>query len=698
LNGIICNIEGKNNFLKRTFIVLLFLLFSLVSVSQEINNCGHFINKTDNNSGYQIIKQDVDYKISINGQLIVGNCLFESADKRITITAIEENVPSILRIYSLQGNLMYENQFNHIINPELTPNKAFLSFYCDGTVNIMDLQKMSVYSCKSSIIYDVDSAGNPVCFDNKDIIYKGNVIESDEIPAKILQFKDRTLIFSRNNLYLPDDKKANKIFSFQGTYFDAQIQGDTLKFVLKEQVQNWFRFTLYKTNDLQNFIKGESTHYSTTHSTINPVKSRSKHSSGTGMHEDIRGPLNYYNDTAHYRIGNSYSELQEYGTGPYLHPGVDFLGDSNQDVYAVKTGVVKAILTTGGDLYWRIAIANNNTKNESIGYLYAHLKQASIPYTVGDSVFEGDKIGIPVAWPVPGFHHTHFARIKSSGTTWDGSWWTINNPLPDVTNLIDTVKPVFENSINNDLLAFRDSNEIYLSADSIYGHVDIICKVSDQCNSSYKIDVYQINYSLSPVNSPGKYLFDKLAFRFDMPVDVYLNSAYSTLLANTIYSFDQTCFSRADYKFRDYYHIITNSDGSDTLTANSKDLYFNSLNYPNGQYFLKVTAKDARLNTAMDSMLINIKNKGNSVKKFLQKNSDIAVFPNPSKNFVIIKFPKTENSILSIYNSKGQEVQKINNISDQEVKIKSHNWQSGLYFFRLQTENRIVGQGKFIIE
>lgn len=87
--------------------------------------------------------------------------------------------------------------------------------------------------------------------------------------------------------------------------------------------------------------------------------------------------------------------------------------------------------------------------------------------------------------------------------------------------------------------------------------------------------------------------------------------------------------------------------------------------------------------------------------KDIQNNSEsINVFPNPSSDFITIQYPNPENKIftLLIYNAMGQEVRKIENISGSEVKIESANWQSGLYFFRMQDKNITVDHGKFTLQ
>lgn len=77
----------------------------------------------------------------------------------------------------------------------------------------------------------------------------------------------------------------------------------------------------------------------------------------------------------------------------------------------------------------------------------------------------------------------------------------------------------------------------------------------------------------------------------------------------------------------------------------------------------------------------------------------VTVFPNPFNNFASIHFSNQMNESYSItvYNSKGQIIQNINNISGEEVKLVNNNWMSGLYFFRLQNKDGENKMGRFII-
>ena len=80
--------------------------------------------------------------------------------------------------------------------------------------------------------------------------------------------------------------------------------------------------------------------------------------------------------------------------------------------------------------------------------------------------------------------------------------------------------------------------------------------------------------------------------------------------------------------------------------------------------------------------------------------NEIVVFPNPSKNITNIEFSNTKNEsrTLTIYNINGQAVSRIENITNEAVTIDNKNFENGMYFFQLQNNNGIIGEGKFLIE
>jgi len=79
---------------------------------------------------------------------------------------------------------------------------------------------------------------------------------------------------------------------------------------------------------------------------------------------------------------------------------------------------------------------------------------------------------------------------------------------------------------------------------------------------------------------------------------------------------------------------------------------------------------------------------------------NIRVYPNPFSDFTIMEFENTrkEKSILTIYNTIGQLVRQIDNISNGQIRIERGNLTNGLYFFQLRTDSEIVGNKKLIIE
>jgi len=105
--------------------------------------------------------------------------------------------------------------------------------------------------------------------------------------------------------------------------------------------------------------------------------------------------------------------------------------------------------------------------------------------------------------------------------------------------------------------------------------------------------------------------------------------------------------------------------------------------------------------TVIEGLIIDImKNNSVAIQRIENATSSVSIYPNPSSTYTTIQFsnPANEPHTLTIYNATGQLMQKIDNITGGEVEVESRNWDSGLYFFKLQNEKGIVGQDKFIIE
>ncbi len=313
-------------------------------------------------------------------------------------------------------------------------------------------------------------------------------------------------------------------------------------------------------------------------------------------------------------VGNSWGEYQEYSgdpSGAYLHPGVDVMGVTvGKEVRAVASGWVKAWMTISGDWHWRVATSDQNTSGWSDGWLYAHIDPYRYHVNVGDQVSQGTTIGYLVEWPVTGFDHCHFARIRHQGTNWnDAGWRFIRNPLVDLSPNTDTVKPIFESTgMGGDCkFAFRRNNSsVYLDPDSLYGKVDVIAKIHDKFGISWgyptyeRIGVYRISYEVKGAIP----LTLSFLFRDTLDYDSYG-------IVYTIYEYDNYLKTRGDYDHRDFFYIVTNTDGDSTVETSDSLLSWDTGLLVDGEYWFVVQAQDEKGNIRRDSCLVRLKN-GNS--------------------------------------------------------------------------------------
>ena len=663
-------------------IFILFLIHNLFSADFFLNEFGHIIKNEEKVSIHKLIENN-EFYLTLKDLKLQGNSFFKIKNAYLTLTTIEGNLPTIFRIYNLNGKLLFENNFKKVINISFSENGRYSIFSNGKSLITFDNRLFISKYYDNSINFSVDNFGHPAYIDEKSVSYLGKTYKMDVVPREIFFYQNKCYIFTNQTIYQVDTY-LKKIRDLNNQYFDFKISGKKLYLVERKKIAETFEFNLFKTADLKHFELIERK--------IRKLKQNR-------MHEPIHGPLNYNEENFQYHIGNSYGEFQDYNGSPYLHPGVDFLGNDYQEVFAVHSGYVKAILTTGGSPYWRIAIANENVEEETIGYLYAHLNQNSFVYSVGDFVNAGDLLGTLYPWGFADFTHIHFARIKAAGNIWDGSWWTENNPLIDVVNLQDNSNPVFENAINNDLLAFRSPSGDYLDPLNLSGAFDIIAKCYDKVNSDWKIDVWDINYSLSPLDDPTDTLFYRFSFAFDMPLDTYIDGNWDSTALNIIYSQDETCCSVGDYGSREYYHIISHTDGDSTLTEFDEYEFFNSINFGDGQYWFKVTIRDASLNTATDSMMV-IFNNGNVeiADSIIPANITIKSYPNPFKNYTKISYlpddKQNQTTKFVIYNMKGQRIKRYNLEKGKKSFIwngkdeNNHIVKSGIYFIKISSGNR----------
>jgi hypothetical protein len=75
---------------------------------------------------------------------------------------------------------------------------------------------------------------------------------------------------------------------------------------------------------------------------------------------------------------------------------------------------------------------------------------------------------------------------------------------------------------------------------------------------------------------------------------------------DVIYKRDEICFTSSTFSRRDFYFIVTNTDGDSVVEATDAAYSWVTRDFPDGDYWVVVTACDAADNCARDSMLVTI--------------------------------------------------------------------------------------------
>lgn len=658
-------------------LAIIFLLGIFSANAQELSPAGHII----------IPQKNIPVSPALKNTQQTSTWLTTSSGF-LSIDANYENAPAFISIYADDASLLQRLRFDQCINSKLSDNKKYFAFYNRGYIHVLNLENFEEEKFLGSTFFELNNAGEiSFMHSNASSIYVDATII--EIPSTLISIKNinnQWHYITKQGIYVYADGTMHLTYTpTQGILFDAAYYQNTWYLSTRTKTKEVYQFKLFSTKNLNhNTLKLIDTkNYARVYANNNTPENIDPKFANRN-NELIKNPMDFFSTASFQAIGNSYNEIQEYSPGgQYLHPGVDLFGDHLENVHSVKYGFVKAILTTSGDYHWRVAIANTNSSADSSqGYLYAHLDQTLIPVLVGDTVAEGEVIGQLVDFPVTGFVHCHFARIVDKGATWSGSWWTFDDPLFYMTNFKDTTAPVFEETIAGQKFAFRDAAGNYLSNEDVQGDVEIISKVYDQINTFWKVDVHRIGYKVGRANLSVLINTDNYSFDFNMFNDTYFNGPYVQDIINTMYSRDATCYSTGNYTDRDFYHILSNSNGDDTITTADDAMTFNTNTLPNGLYALHVWAMDPAGNMSIDSMNFTI---NNFVGMNAEKKNELSIYPNPASTKVFVKGLSTEifNTKIpyELFSIEGKKVQSgflINNYADVSALG------NGVYFLKVE--------------
>lgn len=86
------------------------------------------------------------------------------------------------------------------------------------------------------------------------------------------------------------------------------------------------------------------------------------------------------------------------------------------------------------------------------------------------------------------------------------------------------------------------------------------------------------------------------------------------------------------------------------------------------------------------------------INSLFSEKPTVSIFPNPSSTETTFQTDKLfKDATLTIYNSFGQTVKQIKNISERTVTLFRDNLPSGLYFLRLTEDNKTFSTDKLVI-
>ena len=407
------------------------------------------------------------------------------------------------------------------------------------------------------------------------------------------------------------------------------------------------------------------------------------------------------------KIWNSYLQLSSSGdgnnSGAYCHEGVDMDVPTYSKVYAVVDGYVKAVLSTGGTLYWRVAVSEEQTSDSSEAWLNAHLIENTIAVDAGDEVMQGDLLGEIIDWPgLPG-GHIHFSRIKSRGTTWSG-WRNSANPAFFLTPTGDDTPPEIRDVFNDSKFGFTDNNNTsdYLDADNLSGEIDILVKVRDIWGNSPWVQAGTLMYYWVRDLRNDKIVFPRtLAYWRGQGMPTYGGGLYD-IICKIIWRVNSQFPVKGWFtEERLYVHVITNNDGDSIITENDDDNGFNTANYGDGNYRIIVEVQDVAGNTTIDSQDVVFNNGVTNADEVPEKLITSFAFngvlydKNTGSQTVYFQIPKPSKVSLEIYDLQGNKLEAItpgsfpagrhsitwNGKSSQGKRVRS-----GMYLYKLKAD------------
>ncbi|MDD2709712.1 MAG: peptidoglycan DD-metalloendopeptidase family protein [Verrucomicrobiae bacterium] len=301
----------------------------------------------------------------------------------------------------------------------------------------------------------------------------------------------------------------------------------------------------------------------------------------------------------------------------YLHGGLDIVLENGTKIYAIKDGWVKSVSRSA------VKIADIQGIEPSFGWSYAHL--GNIQVKTGEFVKRGTYIG---DIDFEGLAHLHLSKIFSEGAYWEN--WQFELPPNQHFTYQDTTPPV----IKTPFCFFENNSEKMIQANAngkpiLKGAVDIVVGMRDGGQFAHskdngfgdRLSPAKITYEICSRGMGGK----TLSFRsFDFTQMIFKQGFFgnnnNSQLTRTIFIHTDIIDKTASGDKVFSYYIITNTPG-DTIprevTVEDADRAWNTAAadekgnplYPDGEYEIRVRAKDFKGNMSTASTTVLVQNK-----------------------------------------------------------------------------------------
>ena len=611
-----------------------------------------------------------------------------------------------IHLYSNEGIKLFEEEFEGANLFGFSSSGKLFGVGSPSGIQIISLNDNSIKNYPKGFQFAVSEDDKLVAIasENSIEVFNGDVSRS-KINTNFSHTR-KLLISSKNNFVAAIDKKNLYVFSLTDgkNIFTHTLVGDQSYRDLKlinnqiavgvhhknktESRGELFLFDL--SGNINSKIPGEYT----------PVKnftSESVKEIKQNGYQQIPWPFAPFDSMR--TVWNHYEQhMGGYGADySYLHQGLDLITPIAEPVYAVQSGIVKCVLTLGGDIYWRLAISDSNVGGYSNGWLYAHLIENTIQFDVGDTVQMHDYLGNIIEWTSE-WGHIHFVEIRDSGLVWfyDDNEWGINfNPLLALNPVPDTTSPFIDNVFSNEKLGFcENETSNYLSPDNLSGDIDIIVKVFDYAgDSEWQQPAFKIDYWIKRISDNEIILPRTMAHILNHSYPFYSGGnyePYATVMFKRDAVLTPTSWMETQ---RNFHHVITNSNGDSILTLSERNLALSTTDFYDSEYRIYVEAFDQSGNSSIDSMDVYFNNDISSVD---DKNIPVVFslsqnYPNPFNPSTTISWQSPIGSwqTIKIYDVLGSEVETIVDEYKEagfhsKLYIVNSKLPSGVYFYRIQ--------------